>query len=151
VLAPVKDAARRGCAAVARKLAILDRCSARALGGSRTRATGRKENVMLEIYGVILEVVRELRPVIARIERSDSDLGRQMRRAACSVALNVAEGMGSAGGNRTLRYRTALGSMQETMACVQVGAALGYLEGIDDALEDRMCRIIGTLVRLTRR
>ena len=71
---------------------------------------------MLEIYGVILDVVRELRPVIGiLIERCDSDLGRQMRRAAASVALNVAEGMGSSGGNRTLRYRTALGSMQETI------------------------------------
>ena len=106
---------------------------------------------MLEIYGVILDVVKDLRPVIGRIEARDSDLGRQMRRAAASVALNVAEGMGSAGGNRTLRYRNALGSMQETMACVHVGTALGYVEGVDAKVEDRMRRIVGTLVRLTKR
>ena len=106
---------------------------------------------MLDIYAVILEVLRGLRPVMGAIEGRDNDLARQMRRAASSVALNVAEGMGSRGGNRTLRYRNALGSMQETMACVDVGLALGYLEGVDAGLHDRMRRIVGTLVRLTHR
>jgi hypothetical protein len=46
---------------------------------------------MLTIYAVILDVVRGLRPVIGEIERKDPDLGRQMRRATCSVALNVSE------------------------------------------------------------
>jgi four helix bundle protein len=103
---------------------------------------------MLRIYSVILEVVRELKPVVGQIERCDADLARQMRRAMCSVALNTAEGMGSRGKLRNVRYHSALGSMQETMACVEVGTALGYLEGIDDVLVERMRRIIGTLVRL---
>ncbi len=103
---------------------------------------------MLRIYGVILEVVAELRPVVGQIERCDADLARQMRRAMCSVALNTAEGMGSRGKLRNVRYHSALGSMQETMACVEVGTALGYLESVDDVLVERMRRIIGTLVRL---
>jgi four helix bundle protein len=103
---------------------------------------------MLRIYGVIIEVVRELRPVVGQIERRDADLARQMRRAMCSVALNVAEGMGSGGKNRGARYHTALGSMQETMACVEVGSALGYVGAVDAGLLDRMDKIVGTLVRL---
>ncbi len=59
---------------------------------------------MLRIYGVILEVVGELRGVVGQIERRDGDLARQMRRAMCSVALNVGEGMGSGGRNRGARY-----------------------------------------------
>jgi len=46
---------------------------------------------MLEIYGVIIEVVGELKTVVVQIERRDPDLARQMRRAMCSVALNAAE------------------------------------------------------------
>jgi hypothetical protein len=34
------------------------------------------------------------------------------------------------------------------MACVDVGVALGYVEGVGADLHDRMCKIVGTLVRL---
>ncbi len=102
---------------------------------------------MLNIYGTILEVIAELRPVIGQIERRDADLARQMRRAASSVALNTAEGMYSRGKNRAARYHNALGSMQETLACIQVGEALGYVS-IDEGLVDRIRKITGTLVRL---
>ena len=106
---------------------------------------------MLEIYDVILGVVGELRTVIERVERCDADLGRQMRRAACSVALNTAEAMNSGGGNRRQRYQTAAGSMRETLACVEVGVALGYVGPVPDDLVERIRRVIGTLVKLVRR
>jgi four helix bundle protein len=103
---------------------------------------------MLRIYGVILEVVGELKPVIEQIERCDGDLARQMRRAASSVALNTAEGMYSRGKNRGARYHTAAGSMNETLACIEVGVALGYLPAIDEHVVDRIRKIIGTLLNL---
>ena len=106
---------------------------------------------MLLIYQVIIEVVGELKAVVGQIERADADLARQMRRAMCSVALNVAEGMGSGGRNQAARYHTALGSMRETMACVDLGQALGYVGQVDADLIDRMRKIVGTLVRLSRK
>jgi four helix bundle protein len=120
----------------------------------RARASGRgfrekqKEAAMLRIYGVIIEVVGELKTVVGQIERCDADLARQTRRAMCSVALNTAEGMGSRGRNRAARYHTALGSMRETMACIDVGQALGYIGPVDEDLIERMRKIVGTLVRL---
>jgi four helix bundle protein len=84
---------------------------------------------MLRSYPVVLEVISSLRPLLAQIERRDHDLGRQLRRAASSIALNLAEGMYSRGKNRTVRYPTALGSMRETRACLEVAAAFGVWRG----------------------
>jgi four helix bundle protein len=82
---------------------------------------------MLRIYTVMLRVVREMRPVLVRIEGKDRDLARQMRRAL-SMVLNTGEGSGSSGGTRRERYRNALGSARETHAGLDVAIALGYVE-----------------------
>ena len=104
---------------------------------------------MLNIYGTILEVIAELRPVIGQIERCDADLARQMRRAASSVALNVSEGMYSRGKNRGARYHTAMGSMRETLSCIEVGTALGYVDGVDARLVAKIDHVMGTLFKLS--
>ena len=103
---------------------------------------------MLKVYDDMLEAVRAMRAVVATIEKRDSDLARQLRRAASSVVLNVAEGSGSFGRVRTVRYRTALGSARETLACLRVAEAFGYVEAMPEQLEGRMNRVIGTLVRV---
>jgi four helix bundle protein len=103
---------------------------------------------MLRIHDVMLEVIVTMRPVVGAVERCDRDLGSQLRRAASSV-LNVAEGSGSAGGNRLQRYRTALGSARETWACLQVAQAAGYVGSLPPSLPALMNRVIGTLVRVT--
>ena len=105
---------------------------------------------MMRIYFVMLEVLVMLRPVAAKIARFDGDLVRQMRRAASSVALNLAEGSGSSGGVRTQRYRNALGSARETWACLDVAEANAYVESIDPELRKKLSRVIATLIKLTR-
>ena len=104
---------------------------------------------MLKIYGVVLEVAREVRGVIGEIERKDPDLARQMRRAMCSVALNLSEGMYSRGKNRGCRYHTAMGSMRETLSCIEVGVALGYVEGVEPEMLGRIDHVLGTLFKLS--
>src|SRR5579863_1242610 len=103
---------------------------------------------MLRIYDDMLEVVRGMRKSIAAIDKRDPDLARQLRRAASSVVLNLAEGSGSFGRVRTVRYRTALGSARETLACLRVAEAFGYVATMPDPLLDTMNRVVGTLVRV---
>ncbi len=103
---------------------------------------------MLKIYDDMLDTVRSMRSMLAAIDKRDADLARQLRRAASSVVLNVAEGSGSFGRVRTMRYRTALGSARETLACLRVAEAFGYVETMPDAMTERMNRVIGTLVRV---
>jgi four helix bundle protein len=106
---------------------------------------------MLRIYGVVLEMIAEVAGVAEQIERRDGDLARQMRRAAASVALNMAEGMGNAAGHKRQRYQTALGSAREVMACVDVAQAMRYIGGVEPKTIDRMDHVVATLTRLVYR
>jgi four helix bundle protein len=117
--------------------------SARAWG-----AGGTMEHRMLRIYPVLLELVRSVAPLVRQLERRDADLARQCRRALSSAPLNIAEGSYSRGGNRRLRYQTALGSLREALACFETAAALGYLPDVDAELRGRFDHVLGTLVRL---
>jgi four helix bundle protein len=101
---------------------------------------------MLRIYEMALQVLEEMRPAVKAIEARDRDLGRQLRRAASSVVLNIAEGSGSSGGTRRERYRNALGSAREVVACIEVARAWSYAN-IDARNFDP---IIGTLVKVSR-
>ena len=113
---------------------------------SRFHGAGKVD--MLHIYPVVLEVLRGLRPVVRRIEIKDRDLARQLRRCSTSVALNLAEGMYSRGGNRSTRYHSALGSAREMLACLEVAEACGYVSAPELALCEQLRRVVGTLVKL---
>ncbi|TKD00516.1 four helix bundle protein [Polyangium fumosum] len=106
---------------------------------------------MLRIYEVILLMAGDAAGVAEQIERRDSDLARQLRRAMHSVALNTAEGAGNTAGHKRQRYQTALGSAREVLACVQVAQAMRYIGTVDAHVLDRMDHVIATLGRLVYR
>ena len=90
-------------------------------------------------------------PVIAVLDRKDRDLGRQLRRCAASVGLNLAEGMYSRGRNRAAKYHVALGSAREVLACLELAEAFGCVGHVAPAVRAELNQVVGTLVRLVER
>jgi four helix bundle protein len=125
------------------------RQSRRGGGWRAVQRVGKKRN-MLNIYQVVLEVLKQLQPAVRRIEVRDRDLARQLRRCSSSVALNLAEGMYSRGKNRGARYHNALGSARETLACLEVAVVCSYVQQ-DARLHDQLDRVVATLVKLVAR
>jgi len=105
---------------------------------------------MLRIYTVSLRVAADAADAADRIGRKDPDLARQLRRAAASTPLNIAEGAGSLGKNRRARYANALGSAYEVAACFDVAVAMRCIPEPGPDVKQRLDHVIGTLVNLTR-
>jgi len=105
---------------------------------------------MLDIYADSLVMLEKLNIEIAAIERHDGDLARQLRRAAASVTLNIAEGSYARGRNRKALYSVALGSAKEVRACLDVAKAFRYLAAVDESIAAKLNVICGVLYRLTR-
>ena len=103
------------------------------------------------VYDKARGVVREMGPLLRAIREQDKSLADQMRRAAQSVVLNIAEGRGSDAGNAKARFSTACGSAKEVRAGLNVASDWGYIEGhmatrLDERL-DEVCAITWTLGR----
>jgi four helix bundle protein len=103
---------------------------------------------MLEIYPVVLELVRQLAPYLPVLRARSSSLGDQLERSLISVPLNIAEGAYSRGKNRQARYQTAAASAREALACLETAEALGWIRPLSPDLTALFNRVIGTLVRL---
>jgi len=81
-----------------------------------------------EVFELALEVIRSLRPLVTQIGRHDKGLTKQLREAASSIALNLAEGNRRVGKDRAHFFRIAAGSADETRACLRVAEAWGYID-----------------------
>ena len=103
---------------------------------------------MFIAYEVSVQLVSSLRELVPIIERSDRDLADQMRRAASSVVLNLAEGSRSAKGNKHKHFAIAHGSASEVKAALELARAWGWIE---EAREPRelLDRLLALLWRLT--
>jgi four helix bundle protein len=80
-----------------------------------------------QLLDLSLAIISQARAPVAAVARRDRDLGSQLRRALSSVALNLAEGLGSAAGNARLRFESARGSLYEAQTALRVAVAWGYL------------------------
>ena len=102
---------------------------------------------MFIAYEVAVDLVRSLRPIVPAIERSDRDLADQLRRAASSIVLNLAEGQRLTKGNKYKHYVIAHGSANEVKASLDAAAAWGWIEDASDsrAILDRLLALLWRL------
>ena len=86
-----------------------------------------------DVYDCSLSLLRTLVPLLERLATQDAKLADQLRRAAQSVALDIAEANQRTGRDRRDRFRIALGSAAEVASCVDVAVALRYAGQADRA------------------
>jgi four helix bundle protein len=102
------------------------------------------------VYGAALGLVSALRTVLGELTKADRSLADQLRRAASSVVLNIAEGNRRAGKDRAHFFRIAAGSAAEVRAALDVARAWGTI-GPAPAAEVELDRVLAMLWRLTHR
>jgi four helix bundle protein len=98
-----------------------------------------------------LDLVRSLRRPVEVLRVRDRDLAQQIRRAASSISLNLAEGRRRSGADRLHSWRIAAGSADEVRAALRVAVARGDLEDGDVARAlGLLDRVLAMLWRMTR-
>src|SRR5262245_47759243 len=124
-------------------------------GGPVACKLRRGEGMRNQLHPVLehaVEVISLSRPLVEAVARRDRELGSQLRRSLSSIALNLAEGLGTEAGNARLRFETARGSLYEARAALLVAVAWGYVsvESAGDALQS-LNMLGGRVFGLTRR
>ena len=103
-----------------------------------------------EAYEVALELAAALAPALTSLARRDSSLASQLRRAAASVPLCLAEGARRTGKDRLHLYRVAAGSAAEVRAALAVARAWSFATAAQLAAPEALLdRVLAMLWRLT--
>ena len=105
---------------------------------------------MFQTLEVSLDLVRSLRRPVERLRGRDRGLSDQIRRAASSVSLNLAEGRRRSGADRLHHWRIAAGSAEEVRIALRVALAWGDLQSaeVSEALQF-LDRLLAMAWRLT--
>ena len=102
---------------------------------------------MFEVQVVARAMCKEVKPVMDRVK--DPEIKDQLRRAAISVPLNIAEGNARKGKDKLNRFSIAEGSAREAVEAVWVAIGWGYVtDGEAKELLTLLDRVIAMLVRL---
>lgn len=105
----------------------------------------------LECYQLALQVLREVYRVVKRLPPEERyNLAHQMRKAAASVVLNIAEGYGRYHYLDRLRfYYIARGSLNETLSGFVICDEVGYTSG--ELSHQRELRSLNGYIRYVRK
>lgn len=104
-----------------------------------------------QVEELSIQLIEALVPLMPRIKQRDKDLENQLRRAASSIGLNVAEAALSDPGNKRARLFTAAGSANETQHALRQAIAWRLVTAKDaEAALALVRRIVAILWGMTR-
>mgnify|MGYP006264715599 CR=1 FL=1 len=106
----------------------------------------------LDVYGCAIEFVALAVATAAQIPRGSADLRDQLRRAAFSVPLNIAEAAGRASEADAARhYAIARGSAMECAAVLDILRTIGSIQELQHRqATDLLARVVAMLTKLCR-
>jgi four helix bundle protein len=87
----------------------------------------------LDVYRCAIQFLVLSTSLAGRVPRGYAELSDQLRRAALSVPLNIAEGSGKGDRDAARYYRIARGSALECVAILDAMEALGFAESTEVA------------------
>ncbi len=107
----------------------------------------------MDVYKVAIEFIGLADEIVAKLPRGRAYLADQLRRAATSVVLNIAEGAGEFSGDEKARfYRMAKRSGTECAAVIDVCRRLSLIDDAPlDAARKLLLRIVSMLIALIQR
>ena len=82
----------------------------------------------MKILDSLVEMVRLVHGLAARVAQHNRDLAQQMTRASTSAALNASEGLYAKAGKRRSWLEDAVNSARETLMALRIAGACGYLQ-----------------------
>ena len=104
----------------------------------------------LDVYRCAVAFLGSAAPLAERMPRGYASLGDQLRRAALSVPLNIAEGNGRRGADGAQHYNIARGSALEGAAILDVCEALGVAAGEElGAMRGMLERVVSMLTKMS--
>lgn len=106
----------------------------------------------LDVYRLAMDYCALALGIAARLPRGHAHLADQVRRAATSIPLNIAEGAGKTSGqDRVHCHRIARGEAMESGAALDVIRLLGVAPAEQlDRGKDLLVRIVSMLTKMSR-
>ena len=107
----------------------------------------------LIVHQVAEQLIDAIAPIAREVQRHDPDLAKQLRRAAQSIVLNIAEAekLGD-NGNQRVHFERAAGSNGETRAAMRIASSCGYVDEVVVKRCDRIADSVQAMLwKLTHR
>ncbi|WP_394843931.1 four helix bundle protein [Pendulispora brunnea] len=112
----------------------------------------RLDHENLDVYRLALDFLRLAFQLMSALPRGESELKAQLKTAAMSIPLNVAEGVGKPTvADRARFHAIARGSAMECAALIDVCLVAGYISEVDARqCKHLLVRIVAMLTKMCR-